>query len=83
MIAVPFIRLRLVTKKAGQCSAASCLAPLDWYRTEHDKAMPMNRGAEAGRVEFFGDDPIGTFNSADSHWATCPARQQFSHRLRR
>lgn len=73
------IRLYEDTKQPGQCSAAACRAPLDWYRTLNDKGMPMNRGAVPVKSE---NEPgtqrvIAFFSSADSHWSTCPARASF------
>jgi hypothetical protein len=44
--------------------------------------MPMNIGARPVRLE---EDPathkvIGYFESSDTHWATCPARDRFGRR---
>jgi hypothetical protein len=40
--------------------------------------MPMNRGAAPrDSTRDGGGRAIGLFSSADSHWATCPARQKF------
>jgi hypothetical protein len=72
------IRLYADSKKPGICSAATCRAPLDWYRTLKDKGMPMNRGAVArDQVQGEGGRIIGLFSSSDSHWATCPASTRF------
>jgi hypothetical protein len=73
------IRLYEDTKKPGVCSATSCRAPIDWYRTLKDKGMPMNRGAVPRKSE---NDPdtkrvIAFFSAGDSHWATCPAATKF------
>jgi hypothetical protein len=77
---MPLIRLRVGTRRLGQCAAAICRAPIDWYRTLEDRAMPMNRGAQAHRIEHTGDDDIGYFDSGDTHWSTCPARKRFVRR---
>lgn len=75
------IRLYEDTKKPGVCSAAICRAPIDWYRTLSDKGMPMNRGAAARESsQDLAGRTIGKFSSADSHWATCPARAKFGRR---
>jgi hypothetical protein len=79
---MPDIRLRIGTRKRGTCSAPTCRAALDWYQTPKDRAMPMNAGATATRLERDGDLVIGVFDGRDSHWATCPARDRF-HRARR
>ena len=61
----------------AQCRA--CAADIEWFETLNGKKMPMNAGAvprksqnhpETGRV-------IAFYSSADSHWNTCPDRQQF------
>jgi hypothetical protein len=80
---MPSFRLRVDTRVNGECQSAKCRAPLDWYRTESGKSMPMNRGAVAIEVHVVDGMKIGTFDSADSHWATCPARNLFHHKGRR
>jgi hypothetical protein len=75
------IRLHEASKKPGICSATSCRAALDWYRTLAGKSMPMNRGAVA-RDHVQGPDGglVALFSSADAHWSTCPARKKFGKR---
>lgn len=80
------IRLRIGTKRPGQCASVRCRAALDWYRTVAGAAMPMNRGAIAIALETDATthEPIGLFNASESHWATCPARELYTHgKLRR
>ena len=72
------IRLRLTTIRRGHCAAASCRAPLEWYRTLAGKAMPMNLGATVVALERDEHGAIGVFDAAESHWATCPARARFT-----
>ena len=70
-------RIRLLLDpppKAGVCRG--CRAPIDWYRTTHGRAMPMNGGAKPMDA-IDGPPREGVFASADSHWATCPKREQF------
>jgi hypothetical protein len=73
------VRLYEDTKKPGICSATSCGAALDWYRTLNDKGMPMNRGAVPVKSENESDTRrvIAFFSASDSHWATCPAASKF------
>jgi hypothetical protein len=74
-------RLVEKTKQPGVCSASSCRAPLDWYRTLTGASMPMNRGAVArDHVEDGRGGTVALFSSADAHWSTCPARQKFARR---
>lgn len=79
---VSLIRLYEDTKKPGICSAGSCRAHLDWYRTLNDKGMPMNRGAVPVKSENESETRrvIAFFSSDDTHWNTCPARQHFGRR---
>jgi len=74
------IRLFVGTRKRGQCTSGACLQAIDWYTTLNDRGMPMNAGAKPLRVEVDRATgyTIGIFSSRDSHWATCPARSQFS-----
>jgi hypothetical protein len=76
------IRLLEGTKKPGRCRG--CEASIDWYDTLAGKHMPMNAGAVPRKSEQ--DDQwrvVAYFASSDSHWATCPERQQFSANGRR
>jgi len=74
------IRLYEDTQKPGTCRG--CAAPIDWYRTLNDKAMPMNRGAVPRKSE---NEPAtkrvaAYFASSDSHWATCPDAAKFGRK---
>jgi hypothetical protein len=85
------IRLRLATKKAGQCRALECAAPLEWYETLAGRAMPMNAGATPlthEQVEIYLDGirtvvDVGAFDAAESHWVTCRAPEPFRRKDRR
>lgn len=74
------IRLFAATKQPGVCRG--CSAPIDWYETLGGKRMPMNSGAIPRRSETNGSTPgvVGFFAASDSHWSTCPARDQFARR---
>lgn len=67
-------------KESGTCR--DCDAPIEFYETLKGKRMPMNAGAVPRRSE---KDPatwrvIAFFSSADSHFATCPKRAEFSRK---
>lgn len=76
------IRLYEDTRMPGACR--SCQAPLDWYRTLTDKAMPMNRGAVPRKSENDQDTKrvVAFFAASDSHWATCPDAAKFGRKSR-
>lgn len=67
---MPTIRLVLPKTNSGTCR--SCGAPVDWYATPAGKAMPMNAGAEPVQATDLLDPNFGSFDTADTHWATCP-----------
>lgn len=74
------IRLFEDSRSPGECRG--CQARIEWFETLTGKKMPMNAGAVPRKSE---NDPetrrvIAFFASADSHWNTCPARDQFSRR---
>jgi hypothetical protein len=81
-MAETLIRLLADTKKPGVCSAASCRAAIDWYRTLSGASMPMNRGAVPRTSEPLAGQTVGFFSSEDSHWASCVARGQFGRHAR-
>lgn len=71
------VRLYEDSKGFGVCRG--CHAPMEWYDTLTGKKMPMNAGAVPLKSE--SDEGTGRviayFAAEDSHWNTCPERQQF------
>lgn len=68
---MPTIKLILPKTNTGTCR--SCGASIDWYSTPAGKAMPMNAGAIHLQTSGGGPDPeLGEFDTADTHWASCP-----------
>lgn len=75
------IRVYEGTREPGRCKG--CQAPIDWFVTvKNRKSMPVNRGAVPRKSEM--DPETNTtvifLSSADVHWATCSARDQFTRR---
>lgn len=71
------IRVYASSGRVAQCRG--CNADIVWMDTLLGRHMPMNASAvprrsephpSTGRVIVF-------YAAADSHWATCPAREQF------
>lgn len=63
--------------RGGQCKG--CRKEIKWFTTLSGKHMPMDLNAEAQKVEH---DPLMKrtilyFRASDSHWQTCPVRDQF------
>lgn len=74
------IRLFEDPHNSGECRG--CQARIDWFETLSGKRMPMNAGAVPRKSE---NDPatnrvVAFFSAADSHWNTCPERQQFGRK---
>ncbi len=74
------IRLFEDSKQPGICRG--CQAPIDWFETLRGKHMPMDTGAVPRKSENHPETKrvIAFFAAADSHWATCSAREQFARR---
>jgi hypothetical protein len=65
--------ITLVLPKTNTGTCRSCSAQVDWYATPAGKAMPMNAGSVHLRTTGGGPAPeLGEFDTADTHWATCP-----------
>lgn len=64
------IRLLLLKKTTTPCR--SCGALIDWYETPSGRPMPMNAGAQPLNPIVNLAMPIASFDSAGTHWATCP-----------
>ena len=76
------IRLYEDSKQPARCRG--CEADIEFFETLAGKRMPMNAGALPRKSE---KDPvtghvIAYYAAADSHWNTCPDRDQFSRRSR-
>lgn len=76
------IRLFEGSKSPGVCRG--CEAPIDWFDTLSGKHMPMNRGAVPRKSE---TDPatarvVAFYAAEDSHWNSCPAREQFKRKAK-
>ena len=71
------VRLYEGSKASGICRG--CGAAMDWYDTLSGKKLPMNAGAVPLKSENERDTSrvVAWFDAADSHWNTCPTREQF------
>jgi hypothetical protein len=77
------IRLYEDSRSPGICRG--CDAQIEWFETLRGAKMPMNAGAVPRKSE----NEAGTrrviayFAAEDSHFGSCPAAAQFSHKARR
>lgn len=65
------IRLLAGTEMRGRCRG--CGDPLIWMKTLNGRAMPLNSGAIARRI----DGNTAFYMADDAHWASCPDRGKF------
>jgi len=76
----PLIRLFEDSRRPARCRG--CEARIEFFETRSGKQMPMNAGAVPRKSE---SDPhtrrvIAFYAAADSHWATCPAADDFGRK---
>jgi hypothetical protein len=74
-------RLSVLVDTAGPGTCRSCHAPITWYELISGRRHPVNAGAVILQTQH--DDAgqlVGTIDSSDSHFATCPDAQKWSRR---
>lgn len=71
--------IRLFEDSKAPATCRGCGAAIDWYETLNGRRMPMNRDAVPRKSETESETwrVIAFFDAADSHWATCPAADDF------
>jgi hypothetical protein len=67
-------------ERGGICRG--CQAEIVWHETLSGKHMPINLGARPvqSEMDLMKRRRILFFRASDSHWSTCPAREQFHKR---
>ena len=64
---------------SSPCKA--CGTKIQWHETLNGRSMPMNYGSVPRRSETGADGRVyGHYASSESHWNTCPNRDQFKSR---
>jgi hypothetical protein len=69
----------LVSGSRREATCRGCGADIAWFKTPGGKAMPMNRGAQP-IARPLGGNTTAEYSTDDTHWATCPQRDQFKRR---
>lgn len=69
------------TKRIGTCNGANCGARIEWYKTLHDRNMPVNLNAPYLTTGQSQDGELtATISSDDVHWTTCPDSARFKRK---
>ncbi len=74
-------RLSVLVDSEGHGTCRSCHADITWYELTSGRKHPVNRGAPILQTKH--DDNgqlVGTIDSSDSHFATCPQARDWSRR---
>lgn len=68
--------LRVLNKPPREGLCKGCMAAVLWATTVNGAPMILDKW----EPRFDEDDGCALIDSADTHWATCPQRQQFERR---